>query len=121
MKKKDLILIAVLLVIAGGVFLGYRLMHKDAGNYCRVTVDGKEYAKLPLDEDKELVIEGVCGFHCTLSLVDGSADVISSECPDKICRDHAPVSRNGEAIVCLPAKIVITIISDQNSDVDVIV
>jgi hypothetical protein len=57
-----------------------------------------------------------------LVMEDGVAFVEKANCRDKICVEHKPVSQKGESIICLPHKVVIEIISDNNeNDIDVVV
>lgn len=121
MKKKDIYLVAGLLLAALLVFGVTKLMFNGEGNVCVVSVDNKEYLRLPLNKDNSLRIEGLRGNFCILTIKDGIADVTEASCPDKICEHHAPISKNGEAIICLPARIVVTISSEEESDVDFIV
>ena len=49
-----------------------------------------------------------------LVIRDGEAFVESATCPDGICAAHRPVSHDGEQIVCLPHKVVITVQKTDN-------
>ena len=44
-----------------------------------------------------------------LVIKDGKAWVETASCPDGICAAHKPIHREGESIVCLPNKVVITV------------
>ena len=46
--------------------------------------------------------------------------VESADCPDQICVDHAHIMYEGETIVCLPHRLIITIISKEGSETDAI-
>ena len=37
-------------------------------------------------------------------------------CPDGICVSHTPIFRDGESIVCLPQRVVITVVSNNDTD-----
>lgn len=76
-----------------------------------VTVDGNEYYKGSLFVEKELQIrEGN-----TLLIRNGKADMTEADCPDQICVKHEPISHAGETIICLPNRVVVTIVSDENT------
>ena len=107
MKKNDIILFFSTLVIGIVVFLALFFAFSGTADTVVVTVDGDEYARLALNEDTELVING-CGGTNLLVIKDGKAYVTEASCPDKIC------VKTGEAneirsIVCAPNKVVITI------------
>ena len=37
-----------------------------------------------------------------------------ADCPDQICKNHKPIRKSGETIVCLPHKAVIEISSEED-------
>ena len=116
--RNDIILIAVLLVVAGAAF-GLIQLNKKSGGYAVVVQDGKETAVYPLNEDASVTSTSPTGFN-TLVIKDGKADVTDADCPDRICVNQHSISYDGETIVCLPNKLVVKIVSDAESDVDII-
>ena len=53
---------------------------------------------------------------------DGKVRVDLADCPDGICVAHRPIFRDGESIVCLPNRVVVTVITDNSEDApDIIV
>ena len=89
------------------------------GEYALVTVNGEEYARLDLNKDNALTVSQDAGFN-TIRVSNGKVYVESADCPDKICVDHTPVYMDGETIVCLPHKMVITVCSKKESDTDAV-
>ena len=90
----------------------------------RVTVDGELYGSYPLDEDVRVeIVTGKQGeAYNVLVIRDGVAYVESASCPDGICAEHKPIRRDGESIVCLPNRVVITVdTSDGEEHPDLIV
>ena len=57
MKKQDGILILVLLTAAAVFFLGYRIWNRKTPEEVVVYVGEQEYARFPIKEDRELLIE----------------------------------------------------------------
>ena len=106
--RNDLILIAVLLAAAGIAFGIIQLGKKS-----------KEVATYPLNVDTSVTINSPTGFN-TLVIKDGKADVTDADCPDKLCVNQHSISYDGETIVCLPNKLVVKIVSEAESDVDII-
>ena len=110
MKKKrilaDILLVAGVLAAALIVFL---LIPRGGGSTVVVTVDGKEYASLPLDEDAELLIESESGTNL-LVISGGKASVVEADCPNRVCVETGAISSEGQLIVCLPHKVVIEIV-----------
>lgn len=112
MKKNDIILIGALLLIGAGLFLGYHIFYRQAGSSVEIRIDGKVYQTLSLAEDQELEIPTGDGGSNVLCIRDGSADMTEANCPDGLCVKQARISHNGETIVCLPHKVVVTVLDD---------
>lgn len=117
--RNDLILIAVLLtaVIIGGLCLW---LTGGEGDTVTVTVDGEVYGVYPLSQPCEEVITTSRGTN-TLVIRDGKAMVTEADCPDGICAGHHPIHRNGESIVCLPHKVVVTVSTADTDAPDIVV
>ena len=113
-RKKDIIIYASVLLLFGAAYIITAVIrqHRPIGAYARVSVDGRVIADYPLSQDIETVIDGYSGGSLKLVIKEGTADVISSTCPDKICVRHSAVSRTGESIICMPNRVVVEIISD---------
>ncbi len=123
MKKNDLILIASLIIIAFAILLGQRLWQKSnttENAYVVVTVDGQEYARYTLKEDREETITLDNGAFNKLVISDGKVSMEEASCPDKICVNHAAIHYSNESIVCLPNKVVVTIEGGEDNEVDAI-
>jgi len=85
-------------------FVGYTFFQKD-GNKVQIMTDGKEFGVYSLSKDQVIDINGTN----TLEIKDGKADMISAECPDKLCVHQKAISKSGESIICLPYKIVVRV------------
>ena len=116
-RRNDIILAAVLLLVAvAGLLLFKRF--QQPGDFAVVYVDGAEIVQLPLDKDAEFVINGVGGTN-TLVIKNGKADMTEADCPDGICVDHAPISKVGDVITCLPHKVSVTVKTNKQSDSEI--
>ena len=120
-NRNDVLFIAVLLLIvtlAGAAFFFLR----GEGDSVTVSVDGKHYGTYPLRADLTLSIRTGAGDTQENLLVirDGHAYVESATCPDGICAAHKPISREGESIVCLPHRVVITVHTTDGEEPDII-
>ena len=120
--RNDLIFIAAVLLIVSALGLCFYFFRSE-GDTVVVTVDKKEFGRYSLSEDT--VVEIRTGKKeeelNRLVIKDGKAYVETATCPDGICAGHKPISREGESIVCLPHKVVITIESTEtNEEPDII-
>lgn len=119
MKRNDLILAGIVLVIAAFVIIYMNAIKKN-GDTVIVKINGEEYKELPLEEDATLEIKGVNEGVNILVIKDGHADIIEANCPDKLCVRQKRIHYDGESLVCLPNKVVIEIKSDTESGIDAI-
>ena len=114
--RNDLLLIVALLLIAC-VGILYLFVFRESGNTVVVTVDGKEYGRYLLSENVTIDIRSGENLSESNLLVieNGKVYVKSATCPDGICVGHRPIFRNGESIICLPNRVVITVIIDNDA------
>lgn len=114
--RNDIILIAAILLVAA-VGLLYLFVFRSEGDTVRVTVDGELYGVYSLSEDiTEDIITGKDSSNFNRLIIrDGKAYVESASCPDGICVSHRPIYRNGESIVCLPNKVVVTVFTENDT------
>ena len=115
MKKKDLILICSVLVLAAAFWLIPRavgIFGNSEAQKLRITVLGKEYGVYSLDEDQVIKIgdTNVC------EIKDKKVTMISAECPDQLCIHQGPICLQGETIVCLPNKVVLEVTGMKQTD-----
>ena len=119
--RNDVIFIAVLLLMVSLIGAAFFFLRGE-GDTVTVSVDGKHYGTYPLHTDLTLSIRtGEDGEEENLLVIrDGKAYVESATCPDGICADHKPISREGESIVCLPHRVVITVQTSDGEAPDII-
>ena len=117
MKKMDLILVLTVVVFALGGFLLYSILGQKEAGCVVVEVDGEVFGEYELYENQEVLI------HDTNILIieNGEASMYEANCPDQICVNHVPISKNGETIVCLPNKVVVTVKEAASSELDAVV
>ena len=114
MKKKDIILIAVILVIALFGYAAIKMTQKD-GKEVVITVDGKEVYQTPISKDQTYEIPVKNGVNI-MQIKDGKVTMKEADCKDQICADHKAIEKSGETIVCLPHKVVIEIKSEDGKE-----
>lgn len=115
LKVRDLLIIVLLLGLAFGAIL---LRRTDNDASCAViTLDGTVTDRIPLEAEGSYVFPDIPGMTFTVS--DGAVSVTESGCKDKVCVRTGPVSHMGEAIICVPNKVAVTV-EGSESDVDVV-
>ena len=110
-KKADIILAAI--VILATIVIGFA-KNTDAPCEAVIYLDGKEYMRVNLQEEKEQIIQienmRICAHN-------GKIQVLASDCHDKTCINMGEAEKNGSMIACVPNKIVIRIVkSDDGVD-----
>ncbi len=128
--RKDLILILAVLVGAGLIAGAFALARKP-GAYVRVEQNGKTVGIYRLDEDRREVFpdeaaggtsgekgaaDGTVAAGNVLVIEDGRVYMESASCPDKLCVKQGIRSQVGETIVCLPHRLVATVISAEEAE-----
>lgn len=117
--RNDIILIAVILIAGIAMLFAWRYFGPGNGARVQVTVDGKVYGTYSLSKEATIEIKDDDGnVTNTLSISGGKADMISADCPDHLCVDQRAISKEKESIICLPNKVVVTVISGKESDID---
>ena len=119
--RNDIIFILCILFVAA-IGMLYLFVFRSQGDTVKVTVNGEIYGTYLLSEDiTEDIRTGDNGEYLNrLVIKDGKAYMETATCPDGICVDHAPIFRDGESIVCLPQRVVVTVVTNQDN-VDIVV
>ena len=117
MSKKDWVLIVVILCVAGLAFLLHEVIGAEGAGSVTVKVNGKIEGVYSLAEDREIKINGGSN---VLVIKNHEADMVDANCPDKLCVNQKPVSKNHESIICLPNKIVLKIVDGEEAELDAV-
>jgi hypothetical protein len=116
-KKRDIVLAAVLLIlgITGVLIVKYGLK---SGNTADVYIDDKLVQTIDMSVDDEYTFQTDKGSN-TVEVRNGVVSMKSADCPDKVCVRMGTKNRNGETITCLPHKLVIEVHGGQEQEVDI--
>ncbi len=122
--KNDIILVLVILAVAftSIVFINIKknIKKKDSSEAVIISVNGKLKKEIDLSKDGDYSIEDDKGSYNIISIKDKSVRMKEANCPDKLCIHQGTISKNGEAIVCLPHSLVVEIKSKNKSDIDIV-
>ena len=113
-KRKDMILIVVVLIVAA-IGFGAKFLFAEKGGTVTISVDGETYGTYSLDEDKTINVDD----HNKVVIKDGVVHMEDADCPDKLCIKQGKIDSNGQKIVCLPNKTIVEVSSEKESDYDV--
>ncbi len=114
-KKADIVLLIIILVV--GIPLSVLSLTKGiGGDKVRISLDGEIYGVYPLGEDREIdVTEDGHTNHITIK--DGQVSMSYSTCRNQVCVNTGAISETKDAIVCLPNRVVVEIISSDSGSI----
>lgn len=118
-RIRSIVVLAVILIAAGGMMV--RNQMQETGSMVIITVNGREYERLPLLRDTQLTITAEDGSYNRIVITDGQAYVVEADCANQICVRSAPISQNGEVIACIPHGLLITVVRSVDEGVDALV
>lgn len=105
----DILLVALVLLIALTAYLVF-IFSGDVGQWVVIRSGGEEISRYSINENREFTIgDEDSDSYNTVVIKDGAVLVSEAGCPDKICKEHRPISKSGETIVCLPNKLVVAV------------
>jgi hypothetical protein len=116
-KKGDLLVIAVILAVALAL-MGLRLLPGSSGDrYLKIELDGELIDQIPftIDEDKTFEVNFPAG-QATVEIAAGKVRVLPMPkdiCPLGFCSSVGWVEQSGDAIVCLPNRLVLTVVGGE--------
>ncbi len=118
MRTKDYILISLYILAAvTGILLTF--VRSDSGE-AYIYVSGRLYGTYDLNETCDIHIESDAGLINDIAVGGGSVRMVNATCPYRECVKCGSISKSGESICCLPAKVMIVIRSDKEAEYDAI-
>ena len=119
LRFKDAIIIVLLLGVALGAYLLLSNASSDANSsFALISLDGSLVGRIPLNENGSRQYPEIPNMVFTVS--EGGICVSESGCGDRICVRTGKISHSGEAIICVPNRVAVTVESDAENDVDVV-
>ncbi len=118
LKKRDIILIISLLLVGVIALLIWHFIYSVDGKFVSVEQRGNLIGTYPLNVDKEIEIEHRGQVVNKIIIEDGYCYMENAECPDHLCIKQGKIEKIGQTIVCLPNRVVVTVISDSDTEYD---
>lgn len=110
-----LLLLAALIIVSAVLY--FVLRPHETGDSVVVRVDGRVEGVYSLSLDAEYDLNGGTN---RLEIKNGKARMIKADCPDSICIKQCRISRRGECITCLPNRVVVEVVK-ENDTVDLVI
>ena len=125
LKKTDIIIICVLLVLSVGGYFVYKNVFSDTKAIAQIYYESELVKSIDLSEKKDYTFRLTQNDHVLIHVhSDGSISFEESDCADKVCINSGKLNLVGESAACLPNRIVIKLVSKDkynNNDIDIIV
>ena len=110
MKTKTWIILFAVSAVAC-ILLSLPLFLQKPARYARITSKGQVVRTVDLSVDQEFTVDG----KNTITVENGKIAVTWADCPDHYCMKRG-FCEGGTDIVCLPNRLVITFLEDQQID-----
>ncbi len=117
LHKADIIAIVILFSIGLVISFLIYMPSKKNGTFVEVRIDGVTTQRYSLSENRSETIQTPNGTN-TFYINAGSVHMNHADCQDQICVNTKKISQNGQSIVCLPHKLVLTIVSNTAEEPD---
>ena len=115
----DALVVLAVLALAGLLAARPLLAAKTAGELTvSISVDGETVERCALSTYEGGTYESR-GYTLTVAVENGAVRVSESDCPNQDCVHSGAISRAGQSIVCLPARVAVTL-EGAASDYDLI-
>ncbi|MDR3766045.1 MAG: NusG domain II-containing protein [Butyricicoccus sp.] len=120
LKKGDLVIIAIVLLLAALVFAPFALAPSQSLT-CEITQDDETIRRVRLGAgyQETITIEGDSVTN-VIQIEDDCVYFASSDCPDQVCVRTGKLTRAGQIAVCLPNRVVVRLVGAQD-EVDAVV
>ena len=116
--KNDWILLGALAAVCLILFIVFRFLSSSQGARVVITVDGETYGTYSLAEDQEIPVEQSGSITNVVSISGGKVHMEEADCPDHLCIRQGEISSEHASIVCLPNRVVVEVVSDDEEEFD---
>lgn len=121
-KPADALAVLSVVLLAGALFLLTWGRETGGALTAEICVDGRAAETVRLDrlsgpEERTLTANG---YTLTLTLFPDGAEMTHADCPTQDCVRTGRVTRPGQSIVCLPARVSVTLAGSAEDGVDAV-
>jgi hypothetical protein len=120
-KKGDLLVVSVVLLFALALLVVRALPAAAGDKVLYIERNGEIIEKIPLSDSlSERITIDISGGEANIEIEDGRVRMLPLSkklCPQGICSHVGWVERPGEAIVCLPNRLVLTIAGGEQEEI----
>lgn len=127
-KKKDLLLVLLVLALAGVLFLLQYINAKNttALGIVRIWADGKIYREAALGKEETIIIRQDNGCENVVHLTENGFFMESANCHNQLCigqgevtTENYPLRSLGTHVLCLPNRVDVELVVENSTDMDI--
>jgi hypothetical protein len=111
--------VGVVWLLLLGLSFGFFKLGRTQGEQMVVSVDNQVVACYSLKQDQDGFVDGPLG-RTHFSIRHGQVFITEAPCPQKHCQHFGAISHSGEAVFCVPNRVVIQVEGKSKSDLDAI-
>ncbi len=104
--REIIVFVSIIVIMLLAVLV---IKNTNNGKTVKISVDGEVLYTLSLDTDREIELP-----HNTVIIKDGKVWVSAADCENQICVNTPPVDSSGGAIICLPNKVAVEVLQNEN-------
>ena len=121
-SRRDIFVIILLLAISFGVFACWAIGNSKSGSQIRIEQRGRLVGIYNLKEDQQIPIRDVNGQEINrVTIAGGKAYMSEANCKDQLCVKQGKIEKQGQSIVCLPNRVIVTVIQGERDSLDSVV
>ena len=111
--KINITVIMIILALLGLSYIVVFFAFKNEGSYITIEKDGALVGTYSLEAEQEIPLSDDDTNNIVV-IEKGKAFMKEASCPDHLCMKQGKISKEGQTIVCLPNKVIVTVISDDS-------
>lgn len=119
LKKGDIFIIFIIFFISISVFL-FLFTNKSNTKVCLIKHNNDIVKTIHLDENTNDTVVIDDEYKTVISIENGNVFVEKSTCPNQVCVHTGKISNTYQSIACIPNKVLIEIIGNDDQEVDYI-
>jgi hypothetical protein len=120
LRPGDFFILGAVILLAGIIILAFFFPSQSKATYCVIQQDGVIIEKVELGKQIHRTIEIDGDYHNTIEIDDDRVRFAFSDCPNHFCEQTGWISKSYQSAVCLPNNVIIQIVSEEDTSLDVI-
>ena len=119
-RPGDWFIIAFVLILAGAILVFLFFSSQSKTNYCIIQQDDVIIETVPLGKGihKTISVNGI--YQNKIEIDNDRVRFLSSDCPNRFCEHTGWISKAYQSAVCLPNHVIVKIVSNSETAVDVV-